>query len=108
MRLLAWRFMISKNKIKFLCSLKIKKYRDQHQKALLEGFRLIDESINFNARINNIWMEIGPLKPTQVNQFWLQIPTPIFFVSVVLAITLLIFNIVKLKKTPENEKEMKI
>lgn len=60
------------------------------------------------VRINNIWMEIGPLKPTQVNQFWLQIPTPIFFVSVVLAITLLIFNIVKLKKTPENEKEMKI
>ena len=48
--------MISKNKIKLLCSLKLKKYRQQHHITLLEGLRLIDESINFNANIEGIWM----------------------------------------------------
>ena len=48
--------MISKNKIKLLRSLKFKKYREQHQSTLLEGLRLIDESINFNVDIKNIWM----------------------------------------------------
>jgi len=48
--------MISKNKIKLLRSLKFKKYREQHQSTLLEGLRLIDESINFNADIKSIWM----------------------------------------------------
>ena len=48
--------MISKNKIKLLRSLKFKKYREQHQSTLLEGLRLIDESINFNVDIKSIWM----------------------------------------------------
>ena len=47
--------MISKNKIKLLRSLKLKKYREQNQKTLLEGLRLIDESINFNADIQTVW-----------------------------------------------------
>ena len=48
---LLWRLMISKNKIKRLRSLKLKKYREQNQKTLLEGVRLIDEAINSNAQI---------------------------------------------------------
>lgn len=47
--------MISKNKIKFLRSLKLKKHRDKYQKTILEGVRLITESLNFNADIQNIW-----------------------------------------------------
>ena len=43
--------MISKNKIKLLRLLKLKKYREQHQSTLLEGLRLIDESINYYERL---------------------------------------------------------
>jgi len=48
--------MISKNRIKLLRSLKLKKYREQYHSTVLEGLRLIDESINCNADIQNIWM----------------------------------------------------
>lgn len=48
--------MISKNKIKFLRSLGIKKYRDKNNKSILEGVRLINESINHNAQIDGIWI----------------------------------------------------
>ena len=57
--------MISKNKIKLLCSLKLKKYREQHHKCILEGIRLIEESINFNADIQTIWMTDETLKNNQ-------------------------------------------
>jgi TrmH family RNA methyltransferase len=48
--------MISKNKIKFLCSLKIKKYREKNHSTILEGFRLIDQAVNFNANIQTVWL----------------------------------------------------
>jgi len=54
--------MISKNKIKYLCSLKQKKFRGQHHATILEGFRLIDEAINFNADIQSIWVVKDKLK----------------------------------------------
>ena len=47
--------MISKNKFKYLRSLKIKKYRNQANQILIEGVRLIDESIKANARIQSIY-----------------------------------------------------
>ena len=52
---LLWRSMISKNKIKLLRSLKLKKFREQNQKTILEGVRLIDEAINSNAQIQSIF-----------------------------------------------------
>ena len=57
--------MISKNKIKLLRSLKLKKYREQYQSTMLEGLRLIDESINFNADIQGIWMTDESIKSNQ-------------------------------------------
>ena len=48
--------MISKNKIKLLRSLKLKKNREQNQKTILEGVRLIDEAINSNARIHSVFI----------------------------------------------------
>ena len=48
--------MISKNKIKLLRALKVKKYREKNNKSILEGIRLIDESLNLNAYIQGIWM----------------------------------------------------
>ena len=47
--------MISKNKIKFLKSLSIKKYRNKYNTIIIEGRRLIEESINLRADIQNIW-----------------------------------------------------
>ena len=47
--------MISKNKLKYLCSLKIKKYRLKEKQLLIEGCRLINESINANASIESIY-----------------------------------------------------
>jgi len=48
--------MISKNRIKLLSSLKVKKYRDKNQLTILEGYRLIEQAINFNADIINVWL----------------------------------------------------
>ena len=47
--------MISKNKIKLIKSLQIKKYRQKNNKTFLEGKRLIEESINGNINIETIW-----------------------------------------------------
>ena len=55
MLLLLWKSMISKNKIKLLRSLKLKKFREQNQKTILEGVRLIDEAINSNAQIYSVF-----------------------------------------------------
>ena len=62
--------MISKNKIKFLRSLKLKKYREEYHVTLLEGIRLIDESINCNIAIQNIWMTADSIEsnPILVNK----------------------------------------
>ena len=46
--------MISKNKFKYLKSLKIKKYRTQAKQILIEGRRLIAEAIKSGARIDLI------------------------------------------------------
>ena len=48
--------MISKNKIKYLCSLKIKKYREKNLGTILEGLRLIEQAIDFSANIGSIWI----------------------------------------------------
>ena len=48
--------MISKNKIKYLCSLKQKKFRIQNKSTILEGLRLIEQAIDFNADIKSIWV----------------------------------------------------
>ena len=47
--------MISKNKIKLLRSLRLKKYREQNKKTILEGARLIDEAINSDAQIDSVF-----------------------------------------------------
>ena len=47
--------MISKNKIKLLRSLRLKKYREQNKKTILEGARLIDEAINASAQIDSVF-----------------------------------------------------
>ena len=65
MPLLLWRSMISKNKIKLLRSLKLKKYREQNQKTLLEGVRLIDEAINSNAQIHSVFATEETLNSNQ-------------------------------------------
>ena len=53
---LLWKLMISKNKIKLLKSLKLKKYREEYQLSIIEGLRLVEEAINFNTNINHIWI----------------------------------------------------
>ena len=57
--------MISKNKIKLLRSLKLKKYREQNHKTLLEGIRLIDEAINSNAQIKSVFATEETLNSNQ-------------------------------------------
>ena len=47
--------MISKNRLKYLKSLKIKKYRLQEKQLLIEGPRLINESIKANISIEFIY-----------------------------------------------------
>jgi len=47
--------MISKNKLKYLSSLKIKKYRLKENLLLIEGSRLINESIKAHALIESIY-----------------------------------------------------
>ena len=47
--------MIGKNKIKYLCSLKIKKYREKNLRTILEGLRLIEQAIDFSANIETVW-----------------------------------------------------
>ena len=48
--------MISKNQIKYLSSLSVKKNSQKHQKVLLEGYRLIAESIKAGADIEHIYI----------------------------------------------------
>tara|TARA_B110000116_G_scaffold257406_1_gene257523 strand:+ start:171 stop:923 length:753 start_codon:yes stop_codon:yes gene_type:complete len=48
--------MISKNQIKYLSSLSIKKNSQKHQKVLLEGYRLIEESLKAGADIEYIYI----------------------------------------------------
>ena len=48
--------MLSINKIKYLKSLSIKKYRVAEQKVLLEGYRIINEAINSPLIFEHIWI----------------------------------------------------
>ena len=48
--------MLSINKIKYLKSLSIKKFRQAEQKVLLEGYRIISESIKSSLRFEHIWI----------------------------------------------------
>ena len=48
--------MISKNQIKYLSSLSSKKNSQKHQKVLLEGYRLIEESLKAGADIEYIYI----------------------------------------------------
>ena len=48
--------MLSINKIKYLKSLSIKKFREAEQKVLLEGYRIISESIKSSLRFEHIWI----------------------------------------------------
>lgn len=48
--------MLSINKIKYLKSLSIKKYRQAEQKVLLEGYRIISEAIKSSLRFEHIWI----------------------------------------------------
>ena len=47
--------MISKQQLKYLKSLKIKKYRLKAMQVLIEGVRLIDESLKANADIKEVY-----------------------------------------------------
>jgi len=54
--------MLSKNKIKFINSIKKKKYRDAHQVFFAEGEKLVDELLKANANVlsilaTNEWLE---------------------------------------------------
>lgn len=54
--------MLSKNKIKFLNSLKLKKFRDEHQQFIAEGDKLVRDLISGNFQIHEIfatnkWLE---------------------------------------------------
>ena len=62
--------MISKNKIKHLRSLGTKKNRENNHKSILEGVRLINESIKQNAEIEGIWIskEFSNLKNQIINK----------------------------------------
>jgi len=48
--------MLSINKIKYLKSLSIKKYRLTEQRVLLEGYRIISESLNSSLIFEHIWI----------------------------------------------------
>ena len=47
--------MITKNKLKYLKSLKMKKHRIKQNQILIEGVKLINESINANAYFESIY-----------------------------------------------------
>lgn len=61
--------MLSKNKIKFLNSLKLKKFRDEHQQFIAEGDKLVRDLISGNFQIHEIfatnkWLEKNILPKT--------------------------------------------
>ena len=51
--------MLSTSDIKYLKSLHNKKYRTKERKVLLEGFRLISQSIIYNTTLDKVWMTEG-------------------------------------------------
>lgn len=61
--------MLSKNKIKFLNSLKLKKFRDEHQQFIAEGDKLVRDLISGNFQIHEVfatnkWLEKNTLPKT--------------------------------------------
>ena len=47
--------MLSKNKIKFINSIKKKKYRNQHQCFFVEGEKLVDELLNSDFKVIDLF-----------------------------------------------------
>ena len=47
---------MTKNQIKLFKSLQFKKYRQKHKKIVLEGKRLVSESIKCNVHIDLLWI----------------------------------------------------
>lgn len=43
---------LSKNKLKYFCSLKIKKYRQQEKKFIIEGIKFCQEAFNASAKVD--------------------------------------------------------
>ena len=62
--------MISKNKLKYLRSLKIKKYRLKEQLLLVEGFRLINEALRAEASIQSIYYSTKILNNKDIQSFF--------------------------------------
>ena len=59
--------MLSINKIKYLKSLSIKKYRLTEQRVLLEGYRIISESLNSSLIFEHIWINENLIIPLKKN-----------------------------------------
>jgi TrmH family RNA methyltransferase len=76
--------MLSKNKIKFINSIKKKKYRDEHQCFFVEGEKLVDELLKSNLQIidlfatkewiikNNSNLNLEKINPTEISNEELQ------------------------------------
>ena len=62
--------MISKNKLKYLRSLKIKKYRLKEQLLLVEGFKLINEALRAEASIQSIYYSTKILNNKDIQGFF--------------------------------------
>ena len=61
--------MITKNQIKFLKSLYLKKNRNKYQKVIIEGYRLIEESIKGGADIEHIYFSDDSYNKYKNNKF---------------------------------------
>jgi len=50
--------MLSKNQIKFINSLKLKKFRDEHNLFIAEGTKIVPELINSSIKVNEVYTTI--------------------------------------------------
>jgi TrmH family RNA methyltransferase len=76
--------MLSKNKIKFINSIKKKKYRDEHQCFFVEGEKLVDELLKSNLQIIDLFatkewilkyasnLNLEKINPTEISNEELQ------------------------------------
>ena len=71
--------MITNIRLKYLSSLKLKKYRKQERKFLIEGENLLEAALHFNADIEEIYIssEYGGALLQRINQ----IDIPVFKIS---------------------------
>ncbi len=54
--------MLSLSKVKYLKSLHQKKYRRREKKVLLEGFRLIEQALQAEGKVEEVWMSTRAVK----------------------------------------------